>query len=309
MGGILFIGALAALGAVAVAWKMFIVVPEREKVIKERLGKYSATLKPGFHFMIPLVDRASYRQEIREQAINVPPQSCITRDNIQVEVDGIVYLKVTDAYKASYGIENYRIASINLAQTSMRSEIGKLSLDQTFSERDRINTNIVKIIDKASDPWGVKMIRYEIMNITPSRRVIDTMEKQMEAERGKRAQITLSDGEKRAKILLSEGERHYDIATSEGDQTRRVNEATGRAEEIKVLAGASAEGIREVAAAIQQPGGSLALKTQLIEQFIEEYSNVLQTADVRVVPQGLAELKGYFEGIGQVASGMKDGDS
>ena len=308
MGGVIFVGALAALGAVAVAWKMFIVVPEREKVIKERLGKYSATLKPGFHFMIPLVDRASYRQEIREQAINVPPQSCITRDNIQVEVDGIVYLKVTDAYKASYGIENYRIASINLAQTSMRSEIGKLTLDQTFSEREHINTNIVKIIDKASDPWGVKMIRYEIMNITPSRRVIDTMEKQMEAERGKRAQITLSDGEKRSKILLSEGERHYDIATSEGDQQRRVNEATGRAEEIKVIAGASAEGIREVAAAIQEPGGSLALKTQLIEQFINEYSNVLESADVRVVPQGLAELKGYFEGIGQVATGLKDGE-
>ena len=309
MGGVVFIGALAAIAAITVAWKMFIVVPEREKVIKERLGKYAATLKPGFHFMVPLIDRASYRQEIREQAINVPPQSCITRDNIQVEVDGIVYLKVTDAYKASYGIENYRIASINLAQTSMRSEIGKLSLDETFSERERINTNIVKIIDKASDPWGVKMIRYEIMNITPSRRVIDTMEKQMEAERGKRAQITLSDGEKRAKILLSEGERHFDIATSEGERQRRVNESTGRAEEIKVLAAASAEGIREVARAIQEPGGSLALKTQLIEQFIDEYSNVLQQADVRVVPQGLAELKGYFEGIGQVASGMKDGES
>jgi regulator of protease activity HflC (stomatin/prohibitin superfamily) len=308
MGGVLFAASILTLAAIGVVWKTFIVVPEREAVIKERLGKYNATLKPGFHFMVPIIDRASYRQEVREQAINVPPQSCITRDNIQVEVDGIVYLKVTDPKKASYGIEDYTVASINLAQTTMRSEIGKLTLDETFSERDEINSNIVKEIDKASDPWGVKMIRYEIMNITPSRRVVDTMEKQMEAVRDKRAKITLSEGQKEAAIMLSEGERHADIAMSEGEKQKRINEATGRAEEIKILAQASADGIRLVAEATEGPGGSMALKTQLIEQFIDEYAGVLQSADVRVVPEGLAKMKAYFEGIGQVSTGLKDGE-
>jgi regulator of protease activity HflC (stomatin/prohibitin superfamily) len=258
-------------------------------------------LKPGFHFMIPFVDNAAYRQEVREQAINVPPQSCITKDNIQVEVDGVVYLKVVDAYKASYGIGNYIQASVNLAQTTMRSEIGKLTLDDTFSERDRINEGIVREIDKASEPWGVKMIRYEIMNITPSRRVIDTMEKQMEAERDRRASITQSNGEKEAKIALSTGERQAAVALSEGERQRRINEASGKAEEIRILAEASAEGIRLVADAIRAPGGSEAVRAQLIEQFVTEFGNVLQGADVSVVPTELARMKAFFAGVSEVA--------
>jgi regulator of protease activity HflC (stomatin/prohibitin superfamily) len=307
MGGALFFGVTVAVFAViGVVWKTFVVVPMREHVIKERLGKYSETLQPGFHFMVPFIDRAAYRQEMREQVINVPAQTCITRDNIQVEVDGFVYLKVVDAYKASYGIGDYVQASVNLAQTTMRSEIGKLTLDDTFSERDRINENIVREIDKASEPWGVKMIRYEIMNITPSRRVIDTMEKQMEAERDKRAAVTISTGQREAQILLSEGHREAAINHSEGERQRRMNEATGRAEEIRVLAEASAEGLRLIADATAKPGGSAAVKVQLLEQFIEEYGRVLEGANVSVVPHDLARIKGVFEGLGEVTHTLAD---
>lgn len=307
MGGAVFLGfTVGFFVLIGVVYKTFIVVPMREHVIKERLGKYSATLKPGFHFMVPFIDRAAYRQEMREQAINVPSQSCITRDNIQVEVDGVVYLKVVDAYKASYGIGDYVQASVNLAQTTMRSEIGKLTLDETFSERDRINENIVREIDKASAPWGVKMIRYEIMNITPSRRVIDTMEKQMEAERHKRAEITISNGHKEAQILLSEGQKLAAINESEGEKVRRINEATGRAEEIRILAEASAEGLRLVASAIQKPGGEAAVRAQLLEQFIDEYGRVLEESSVSVVPADLARIKGVFEGIGEVSTTLAD---
>ncbi|MFZ9887878.1 MAG: SPFH domain-containing protein [Myxococcota bacterium] len=307
MGGALFLGlTVGAFVVLGVVWKTFIIVPMREHIIKERLGRYDKTLEPGFHFMVPFIDRAAYRQEMREQAINVPAQMCITRDNIQVEVDGVVYLKVVNAYKASYGIGDYVQASVNLAQTTMRSEIGKLTLDETFSERDRINENIVREIDKASEPWGVKMIRYEIMNLTPSRRVIDTMEKQMEAERDKRAEITISTGNKEAQILLSEGLKLAAINESEGEKQRRIHEATGRAEEIRILAEASAQGQRLVAAAIQRPGGNAAVNAQLLEQFIEEYGRVLAKGDVAIVPAELARVKAVFEGLGEVSTTLAD---
>jgi len=304
MGGFIF--TMMFLAAVFVVTRTFIVVPERETVIKERFGKFAGVLKPGFHFMVPFVDRAAYRQEMREQAIDVPPQMCITKDNIQVEVDGIVYLKVLDPQKASYGIGNYRAASINLAQTTMRSEIGKLTLDETFSERDKMNENIVREIDKASNPWGIKMIRYEIMNITPSKRVVDTMEQQMEAERKKRADITLSLGEKEAKINISEGQRQWKVNLSEGEKQRRINEARGRAEEIRLLAEASATGIALVADSIQAPGGKNAVKMQLVEQFVDEFGNIIDKANVSVVPEGLANIKGFFSGINEVSTKMSD---
>jgi regulator of protease activity HflC (stomatin/prohibitin superfamily) len=306
MGGFFLTLTLGAFGAMVVVWKTFIVVSEREQVIKERLGKFAGTLQPGFHFLIPFIERPAYRQEMREQAINVPSQSCITRDNIQVEVDGVVYLKVQDPQKASYGIGDYIKASVNLAQTTMRSEIGKLTLDETFSERDLINENIVREIDKASEPWGVKMIRYEIMNITPSHRVVDTMEKQMEAERDKRAQITITGGQKHAQILQAEGQKISAINQSEGERARRINESAGRAEEIRLLADASAEGVRLVAEAIQKPGGNAAVKTQLVEQFVDEYGKVLQGANISVVPAGLAKVRGFFEGVNEVGEAVSD---
>jgi len=301
------VATVLVLVAIAVLWNTLLIVPAREEVLKERFGKFADVLQAGFHLLIPFVDRVAYRLERREQVIDIPPQSCITKDNIQVEVDGLVFLKVVDSYKASYGIANYRRASINLAQTTMRSEIGKLTLEQTFSERENINQSIVKEIDKASDPWGIKMLRYEIKNITPSRGVLETLEKQMEAERQKRAQITLAVADKEARINVSEGERQEAINLSEGDRQRRINEANGRSEEIALLATASASAITAIATAIRQPGGALAVKMEVLEQFIEAFGRILEAADVSVVPAQLATLQGFFEGIGEVAKKLPAG--
>lgn len=299
---------LIGLGALYTFLKTFVVIPMRHNVIRERFGRYAGTLGPGFHIMIPFVDRPAYTHEMREQALDIPPQSCITKDNIQVEVDGVVYLKVMDAKKASYGIADYRAASVNLAQTTMRSEIGKLDLDDTFFEREKINENIVREIDKASDPWGIKMIRYEIRNITPSNRVVDTMEKQMEAEREKRAAITVSQGQKEAMIQVSEGQRQEAVNLSEGNKQRRINEANGQATEIRLIADAQARGLQMVAEAIQKPGGELAVKTQLVEQYLKEFGEILQKAKVSVVPSNVASIRGVMDGVAHVAKTMNSGE-
>lgn len=286
---------------VFIVTKVFIVVEMREEVIKERLGKFTETLKPGFHFLIPFVDQPAYRQEMREQVIDVPSQTCITKDNIEVEVDGLVYVKVMDSYKASYGISDYKLASINLAQTTMRSEIGKITLDDTFSEREKMNENIVREIDKASDPWGIKVMRYEIRNIRPSDSLINTMEKQMEAERAKRAEITESTGTRDFKKNESKGERQAAILRSEANRQKRINEAKGRAQEIELVAAATAKGLRRVSEAIAKPGGDLAVKTKLIEQFIDQLGNVMDKANVSVLPTETANLKTFFEGVSKVS--------
>lgn len=286
---------------VFVVTKVFIIVEMREEVIKERLGKYTETLKPGFHFLIPFIDQPAYRQEMREQVIDVPSQTCITKDNIEVEVDGLVYVKVMDSYKASYGINDYRLASINMAQTTMRSEIGKITLDDTFSEREKMNENIVREIDKASDPWGIKVMRYEIRNIRPSDNLINTMEKQMEAERAKRAEITESTGTRDYKINESEGDRQAAILRSEANRQKRINEAKGKAQEIELIASATAKGLRRISDAIAKPGGDLAVKTRLIEQFISQLGNVMDKANVSVLPTETANLKTFFEGVSKVS--------
>lgn len=288
--------------------KTFKVIPMREAGIKQRLGKFKAVLKPGFHFLMPFIDSIAYRQEMREQVLDIPSQTCITRDNVQVEVDGVAYLKVMDAKKASYGIGNYYDACINLAQTVMRSEIGKLDLDDTFSEREKINENIVKVIDEASDPWGIKFIRYEIRNITPSRNMVETMEKQMEAERHKRAEITLAQGKKESDINISEGVRQETINVSEGKKQKRINESTGRAKEIELISTATALGIRRVASAIKQKGGDKAIRMRITEQFIDELGRILQESKLTVVPESLANIKGFFEGLNKVTTGIKQVD-
>jgi len=277
--------------------KTFIIVSERENVIVERLGKYTKTLKPGFYFLIPFIDNAAYSQEMREQVIDIPAQSVITSDNIQVEVDGLLYLKIMDAKKASYGIGNYIAACINLAQTTMRSEIGKISLGETFSEREKVNIKIINEIDKASDPWGVKVLRYEIRDIRPSRHVIDTLERRMEAEREKRAQITMASAEKEKLINISEGERQNAINISMGEKTKKINEAEGKAESIKLIAGASAESIILVGSAIKEPGGNEALKMKLVDQYIDQLGKVIDGCDISVFPAGLASVKGIFDEI------------
>jgi len=280
--------------------KLILIVQMKEVCVIERLGKFRAVMQPGIHFLIPFFDRVAYRHETREQVLDIPSQSCISRDNIQIDVDGLVYIQVMDGAKASYGIEDYRRASVNLAQTTMRSEIGKLKLGQTFSERDALNETIVREIDKASDPWGIKVLRYEVRNITPSENVIHTLEKQMEAERQKRAEITLAKAEKESTINLSEGERQEAINLSEGDKQRQINEAHGRAKEIEILTQATAEGINLIAKAASKPSGDKAIKMRLLEQFINQTGDILKTADVSVVPAELAKIEGFFEGINEV---------
>lgn len=288
---------LVVLALFVLILRMFRVVPMRVLAVKERLGKFKGVLKPGFHFLVPFIDRIAYMHDSREQVIDIPKQRCITRDNVEVDVDGVVYLKVADAYKASYGITNYHAAVISLAQTTMRSEIGKLNLDDTFREREKINDKIVQEIDKASEPWGIKFIRYEIRTIEPSANMLNTMEKQMEAERQKRADITLAQGEKQARINVSEGEKQAAINLSEGEKQKRINEAEGRSAEIRLVADATARGLRRIAEAIGKPGGASAVKMRIIEQFLDEFGKVLAQSKVSVVPARIAELQAYFQGL------------
>ncbi|MDA7772454.1 paraslipin [Pseudomonadales bacterium] len=285
-----------------IAYNLILIVPMRELCVIERLGKFRSTLEPGLHFLIPFVDRVAYRHETRELCVNIPHQSCISRDNIQIDVDALLYIKVMDAYKASYGIEDYLIAAINLAQTTVRSEVGKLRLSQTFSERDALNETIVREIDNASETWGIKVMRYEVMNITPSRNVIDVLEKQMEAERQKRAEITLANAERDSTINLSEGERQEAINLSEGERQKRINEANGRAQEISILATATANGMTAIARAIKQPGGYQAMNVRLVESYIDQVDSLYARSDVSIVPSELANIEGMFEGFDRVAT-------
>ncbi len=282
-----------------------LIVPMRESVIIERLGKFLKVGGPGLHILWPILDRVAYRHDTREQVLDIPPQSCISRDNIQIEVDGLVYLKVVDPALASYGIANYRLAAINLAQTTMRSEVGKLTLSETFSERESLNDRIVEEIDAASKSWGIKVLRYEVMNIEPSVHVVTTLEKQMEAEREKRAEITLATAEKESRINLSEGDRQFAINISEGEKQKQINEAMGKGQKISLIAAATAEGMTMVAESVNQLGGTQALKLKLIEQFVDELGEILKSADISVLPAEMAHVKGIFEGMGQVSTEMK----
>lgn len=280
----------------------FAIVPMRESLVVERLGKFLKVLDPGLHFLIPFFDRIAYRQDTREEVLDIPSQICISKDNIQIEVDGLIYLKVIDPKKASYGIENYRRASVNLAQTTMRSEVGKLTLGKLFSERENLNGTIVKEIDHASDSWGIKVLRYEVMNIRPTEHVVTTLEKQMEAERSKRAEITLALANKESRINLSQGDRQEAINISEGEKQKRINEAKGKAQEIEILAKATAKGLEMVAGSINKEGGEIAVKMQLLEKFIDELGQVMHQSDISIIPSEMARVKGIFEGVEQVSN-------
>jgi regulator of protease activity HflC (stomatin/prohibitin superfamily) len=286
-------------------YKTIIIVSERENVIIERLGKYQRTLKPGIYFLIPFFDSASYKQEMREQVIDIPSQGVITKDNIQVEVDGLLYLKVMDPKKASYGIGNYLAATNNLAQTTMRSEVGKITLGEIFSQREEVNAKIISEIDKASDPWGVKVLRYEIKDISPSRHVVETLEKQMEAEREKRAEITRATAEKEKLINVSQGQRQEAINISEGEKQKRINEAKGKAEGIKLIAESTAKSLTLVGESISLDGGSEALKMRLVDQYIDQIDEVLGGGDVSIFPTNLASLKGIFDELKGDSSKVK----
>ena len=293
------------IGVLLILWNTIAIVPMRENLVVERLGKFRKVLEPGFHFLIPFFDNIAYRHEIREQIFDIPAQTCITKDNMQVQIDGLVYLKVIDAKKASYGIGDYSNASVNLAQTTMRSEVGKLTLNSVFSERDTLNDKIVKEVDFASDPWGVKVLRYEVKNISPSQHVLTTLEKQMVAEREKRAEITRATAQKESQILLSEGKKQEAINVSEGEKQKKINYAKGKAQEIQLLATATAEGSRLVATAINKPGGNMAVKMQLVEQYINELNKILSKSKITVLPEKVASVKAFFEGAEKLMNPLK----
>lgn len=276
------------------------IVPQRTEYVIERLGKYSRTLGAGFHLLVPFLDKVAYRLSMKEIAIDVPPQICITRDNVSVEVDGILYIRVMDASKAAYGISNYQFATTQLAMTTMRSEIGKLDLDRTFVERESVNGQVVQAVDLASDPWGIKVTRYEIKNITPPQSVQEAMEKQMRAEREKRAEIARSEGERQAKINRAEGDRQEMISVSEGEKQKRINEADGRAAEIERVANATASGIRSIAGAIREPGGAEAVSLRIAEQWISEFGRLAKTNNTMIVPSNLSDVSGTVASLARV---------
>ncbi len=270
--------------------KTAVVVPQQSAYIVERLGRYSGTLNAGFHILIPFLDVIRYRHSLKEVAIDIPEQICITRDNVQVSVDGVLYLKVLNAERASYGITNFIFAISQLAQTTLRSEVGKIELDRTFEERTNINTSVVSELDKASDPWGVKVLRYEIKNIKPPRDVLEAMEKQMRAEREKRAVILNSEGIRDAAINEAEGSKQEVIKNSEANRTQQINEAEGEAAAIRSVAAATAEGIVKVAEAIQAPGGDQALQLRVAEQYIAEFGKLAKEGNSLIMPASVSDV-------------------
>ena len=280
------------------------VVPQNTVFIIERLGKYRSSLEAGFHILIPFIDKIAYKHTLKEMVIDVPPQVCITKDNIAVEVDGILYLQVIDPVKASYGVTNYSFASTQLAQTTMRSEIGKIELDRTFEEREKINTEIVAAVDKASAPWGLKVNRHEIKNITPPASIKDAMEKQMRAEREKRALIAESEGDKQAKINRAEGEKQQAIALSEGEKMKRINEAEGRGQEIERVAKATATGIREIASAINEKGGYDAVNLRIAESYLGEFGKLAKMNNTMIIPSNLSDVAGMVASISKIFNTM-----
>jgi regulator of protease activity HflC (stomatin/prohibitin superfamily) len=285
----------------------FKVVPQRSVYIVERLGKFNRALDAGFHILIPFIDKIAYKQNLKEQAIDVASQICITKDNIAVEVDGVIYLQVIDPQKASYGIDNYRFAVIQISQTTMRSVIGKMELDKTFEEREAVNATIVEAVDRASGPWGIKVSRYEVKNISPPQSIKDAMEKQMRAEREKRALIAESEGDKQAKINRAEGEKQQTIALSEGEKQRRINEAAGKASEIEMVAVATAKGIREIAQSINEEGGMSAVNLRIAEQYLTEFGKLAQTNNTMIVPADLSDISGVISSVTSVINKTNSG--
>ena len=290
MSGGFLITLLLALFVIYVFAKTAVVVPQQSAYVVERLGKYSATLDAGFHILLPFIDNIRYKHSLKETAIDIPEQVCITRDNVQVSVDGILYLKVLHPQRASYGISDYGFALIQLAQTTLRSEIGKIELDRTFEERTNINVQVVNELDKASDPWGVKVLRYEIKNITPPKDVLNAMEKQMRAEREKRAVILTSEGERDAAINQAEGEKQQVIKASEAKKQQQINEAEGAASAILAIAQATAEGLRKVAETIQMPGGQEAVQLRVAKQYISKFGELAKTNNTLILPATVSDV-------------------
>lgn len=284
------------------------IVPQRVQFVIERLGKYSRTLDAGFHILIPFLDKVAYRHSMKEKAVDVTSQTCITKDNIAVSVDGILYMQVVDARKASYGIEDYTNATTQLAQTALRSEIGKIDLDRTFEERETINSQVVEVLDRASEPWGVKVLRYEIKDIVPPASVQDALEKQMRAERERRAVVAQSEGERQAKINVSEGEQQEIVNLSEAQKQKQINEAEGKAQEITLIAQATADGLKKIAEAISQPGGADAVNLRVAEQYVKEFGELARTNNTLILPSNLGDIGAMVATVMKTLDTVKGGD-
>jgi regulator of protease activity HflC (stomatin/prohibitin superfamily) len=291
IGTLVVFSGLALLILIIVA-KTAVVVPQQSAFVVERLGRFHQVMQAGFHILLPFVDNIRYRHSLKESAVDIPAQVCITRDNVQVGVDGVLYLKVLSPERASYGIADYHFAISQLAQTTLRSEIGKIDLDKTFEERMNINASVVTELDKASEPWGVKVLRYEIKNITPPQDILAAMEKQMRAEREKRAVILTSEGARDAAINTAEGDKQQVIKASEARRQQQINEADGQAAAILSVAKATAEGIRHVASAMREPGGTEATQLRVAEQYVHQFGMLAQHSNTVILPANVADIAG-----------------
>ncbi len=308
MSGALIVVLVLAVLVVFVIAKTAVVVPQQSAYVVERLGRFHGTLGAGFHILIPFIDAIRYRHSLKEMAADIPAQVCITRDNVQVEVDGVLYMKVLDAERASYGVADYQFAITQLAQTTLRSEVGKIDLDRTFEERAHINVQVVNELDKASEPWGVKVLRYEIKNITPPDDVLAAMEKQMRAEREKRAVILTSEGERDAAINTAEGQKQQVIKASEARKQQQINEAEGTAQAIRAIAEATAEGLRQVASATQVPGGLEAVQLRVAEQYIARFGELAKAGTTTILPANVADVGAMIAlAMGMVRPGTTPG--
>jgi regulator of protease activity HflC (stomatin/prohibitin superfamily) len=270
------------------------IVPQQSAFVVERLGQYNRTLNAGMHIVVPFIDSIRYRHSLKELVIDVPEQICITRDNVQVRVDGVLFMRVTDPAKASYGVSDNVGAVIQLAQTTLRSEMGKLELDKSFEERDYINTSVLRAIDPATDPWGVKVLRYELKSIQPPGEILDAMEKQMRAEREKRAKILESEGDRDSKINRAEGNKQEVIKSSEAEKQRRINEAEGQASAIKAVASATADGLQMVASSLGSPGGRDAAQLRVAEEYVKQFGAMAKASNTMILPANLADISGII---------------
>jgi regulator of protease activity HflC (stomatin/prohibitin superfamily) len=275
------------------------IVPQRSAYVVERLGRFHSVLDAGFHLMIPFIDRVAYKHTLKEEAIDVPQQACVTKDNIQIHVDGVIYMQVIDAQAASYGIADYRYGAIQLAQTTLRSVVGKIDLDKSFEERAVINERVVDVLTEAAEPWGVKVLRYEVADIRLPDSIKDALEKQMRAERERRAVVAESEGAREAKINVSEGLKQEMINVSEGRMQQQINEARGRAEEIQLIADATAGGIERIAMAINQPGGSDAVSLRIAEQYVEQFGKLARENNTMILPAELSDIGAVVAGLAQ----------
>jgi regulator of protease activity HflC (stomatin/prohibitin superfamily) len=310
LSGALIVTLVFAFFVLVVLMRTAVVVPQQSAYVIERLGRYRATLDAGFHILIPFFDAIRYKHSLKEYAVDIPEQICITRDNVQVHVDGVLYLKVLNPERASYGVADYPFAISQLAQTTLRSEIGKIDLDRTFEERMHINVQIVNELDKATEPWGIKVLRYEIKNITPPVDVLAAMEKQMRAEREKRAVVLTSEGQRDAAINNAEGEKQQVIKASEARKQQQINEAEGQAAAIQAVAEATAAGIRKVADAIQLPGGFEAVQLRVAEQYIGQFGELAKTSNTMILPASVSDVGSMIAmAMNVITRGRPDGSA